>query len=43
MNQNVFTRFCVGLVVFQALNEISEGEGDVEDGDEELGVGSLLR
>lgn len=31
------------LFVFQALNEISEGEGEVEDGEEELAGGSLLR
>lgn len=39
---NLFTEFHFCLV-FQALNEISEGEGDLEHGDEELGVGSLLR
>lgn len=38
----LFSGFHVRLV-FQALNEISEGEGDVEYEEEELAGGSLLR
>lgn len=35
--------FIVVFFLFQALNEISEGEGDPEYREEEMGGGSLLR
>lgn len=35
--------FITASVVFQALNEIAESEGDPEYDDDEMGGGSLLR